>query len=350
MGLLVLGFGIKDSLDGVSDLQYEKYTKYHSSVVYNPMALSKDLDKFNENIKSNKDIKESLDVSMGVVNIKSDKKFDEKIGVFTTDNLTEFSKFFGLYNGNEKIEKLDDGIYINKKLSEKFSLVVGDEISFISNNKEYKGVVAGVFENHVGNFFVMNENTYEKTFFKRPIKNTKLLILNDGSKENIEKVINEVEKDSVVIKATDINVLKKIIDDASYSVNSIILVIVICSGFLSIVVLYNLSNINISERKREIATLKVLGFYPIEIDKYIYKETLILTVIGIFIGIFVGHSLHINIMEQLAMDSIRFFNKVKLVSYIYASVVTLLFTFVVYFIVKIILKKVPMIESLKDIE
>ena len=85
--------------DGVSDLQYEKYTKYHSSVVYNPMALSKDLDKFNENIKSNKDIKESLDVSMGVVNIKSDKKFDEKIGVFTTDNLTEFSKFFGLYNG-----------------------------------------------------------------------------------------------------------------------------------------------------------------------------------------------------------------------------------------------------------
>ena len=254
------------------------------------------------------------------------------------------------YHGNEKIEKLDDGIYINKKLSEKFSLVVGDEISFISNNKEYKGVVAGVFENHVGNFFVMNENTYEKTFFKRPIKNTKLLILNDGSKENIEKVINEVEKDSVVIKATDINVLKKIIDDASYSVNSIILVIVICSGFLSIVVLYNLSNINISERKREIATLKVLGFYPIEIDKYIYKETLILTVIGIFIGIFVGHSLHINIMEQLAMDSIRFFNKVKLVSYIYASAVTLLFTFVVYFIVKIILKKVPMIESLKDIE
>lgn len=350
MGLLVLGFGIKDSLDGVSDLQYEKYTKYHSSVIYNPMALSKDLDKFNEDIKSNKDIKESLDVSMGVVNIKSDKKFDEKIGVFTTDNLTEFSKFFGLYNGNEKIEKLDDGIYINKKLSEKFSLVVGDEISFISNNKEYKGVVAGVFENHVGNFFVMNENTYEKTFFKKPIKNTKLLILNDGSKENIEKVINEVEKDSVVIKATDINVLKKIIDDASYSVNSIILVIVICSGFLSIVVLYNLSNINISERKREIATLKVLGFYPIEIDKYIYKETLILTVIGIFIGIFVGHSLHINIMEQLAMDSIRFFNKVKLVSYIYASGVTLLFTFVVYFIVKIILKKVPMIESLKDVE
>lgn len=287
---------------------------------------------------------------MGAVNIKSNKKFDEKIGVFTTDNLDEFSKFFGLFDGDKKIDKLEDGIYINKKLSEKFSLSFGDEIAFVSNNKEYKGRVAGVFENHVGNFFVMNEKTFEQTFFKRPVKNAKLLVLNDGSKSNIERVIDEVGKDQVVVKTANIYDLKKIIDDASYSVNSIILVIVICSGFLSVVVLYNLSNINISERKREIATLKVLGFYPIEIDKYIYKETVILTFIGIVLGIFVGHSLHINIMEQLAMDSIRFFNKVKLISYIYSALVTLFFTFIVYFVVKIILNKVPMIESLKDIE
>ena len=350
MGLLVLGFGIKDSLDGVSDLQYSKYTKYHSSVIYNPMSLGKDLEKFNEDIKSNKDIKESIDISLISVNIKSKKTFDEKIGVFTTNNLSDFSKFFGLYNGDKKIEKLDDGIYINRKLSEKFSLSVGDEITFINNNKEYKGVVAGIFENHVGNFFIMNEKTYEQTFFRKPIKNTKLLILNDGSKSNIEKVINELEKDPVAVKGTNIHSLKRIIDDASYSINSIILVIVICSGFLSIVVLYNLSNINISERKREIATLKVLGFYPLEIDNYIYKETVILTMIGIGLGVFVGHSLHINIMEQLAMDSIRFFNKVKLISYIYSALVTLLFTFVVYFVVKIMLSKVPMIESLKDVE
>ena len=350
MGLLVLGFGIKDSLDGVSEIQYSKYTKYHSSVIYNPMSLEKDLEKFNEDIKANEDIKESIDLSLISVNIKSKKSFDEKIGVFTTDNLSEFSKFFGLYDGDKKIEKLDDGIYINRKLAEKFSLSVGDEITFINNNKEYKGVVAGIFENHVGNFFIMNEKTYEQTFFRKPIKNTKLLILNDGSKSNIEKVINELEKDPVAVKGTNIHSLKRIIDDASYSINSIILVIVICSGFLSIVVLYNLSNINISERKREIATLKVLGFYPLEIDNYIYKETVILTIIGIGLGVFVGHSLHINIMEQLAMDSIRFFNKVKLISYIYSALVTLLFTFVVYFIVKIMLSKVPMIESLKDVE
>lgn len=350
MGLLVLGFGIKDSLDGVSDLQYSKYTKYHSSVIYNPMSLEKDLEKFNEDIKANKDIKESIDLSLVSVNIKSKKSFDEKIGVFTTDNLSDFSKFFGLYNGDKKIEKLDDGIYINRKLAEKFSLSVGDEITFINNNKEYKGVVAGIFENHVGNFFIMNEKTYEQTFFRKPIKNTKLLILNDGSKSNVEKVINELEKDPVAVKGTNIYSLKRIIDDASYSINSIILVIVICSGFLSIVVLYNLSNINISERKREIATLKVLGFYPLEIDNYIYKETVILTIIGIGLGVFVGHSLHINIMEQLAMDSIRFFNKVKLISYIYSALVTLFFTFIVYFVVKIMLSKVPMIESLKDVE
>lgn len=350
MGLLVLGFGIKDSLDGVSDLQYSKYTKYHTSVIYNPMALQKDLDKFDEEIKADKDINESIDIATTSVNIKSDKSFDERIAVFTTDNLSDFSKFFALYNGEQKIEKLNDGIYINRKLAEKFSLSVGDEITFINNNKEYKGAVAGIFENHVGNFFIMNEKTYEQTFFRKPIKNTKLMLLNDGSKDNIEKVINDLEKNSVAVKGISIYSLKKIIDDASYSVNSIILLIVICSGFLSIVVLYNLSNINISERKREIATLKVLGFYPLEIDNYIYKETVILTMIGIFLGIFVGYSLHINIMEQLAMDSIRFFNKVKLISYIYSALVTLFFTFVVYFVVKIMLKKVPMIESLKDVE
>ena len=114
--------GIKDSLDGVSDLQYSKYTKYHSSVIYNPMSLEKDLEKFNEDIKANKDIKESIDLSLVSVNIKSKKSFDEKIGVFTTDNLSEFSKFFGLYNGDKKIDKLDDGIYINRKIFLVFSI------------------------------------------------------------------------------------------------------------------------------------------------------------------------------------------------------------------------------------
>ena len=350
MGLLVLGFGIKDSLDGVSEIQYSKYTKFSATIIYNPMALDKDLAKFNEEIKSNQDIKESFDIATTTVNIKAEKSFDEKITVFATDTINEFSKYFGLYDGEKKIETLEDGIYINRKLAEKFSLSVGDTITFINNNKEYKGAIAGIFENHVGNFFVMNEKTYEQTFFKKPVKNTKLLLLNDGSKENVDKVIHELEKNSVAVKGISIYSIKKAIDDASYSVNSIILLIVICSAFLSIVVLYNLSNINISERKREIATLKVLGFYPREIDKYIYKETVILTMIGITLGIFVGHSLHINIMEQLAMDSIRFFNKVKLISYIYSALITLFFTFIVYFVVKIILKKVPMIESLKDIE
>ena len=148
----------------------------------------------------------------------------------------------------------------------------------------------------------------------------------------------------------DIEVFKKLVDEASTSIDSIILVIVICSGFLSIVVLYNLSNINISERKREIATLKVLGFYPKEIDNYIYKETFILTIIGIILGIFVGKKLHINIMQDLTGDGLRFFNIIKLKSYVYSALITLFFTVVVYFIVKIILSKIKMIESLKDVE
>lgn len=350
MGLLVLGFGIKDSLDGVSALQYDKYTKYHLSVVYNPMDLEEKINKFTENIKNNKEIKDSVDVSMKSATIKSDIKFNEKVGIFTVFNMEEFSKFFGLYEKDEKIEELSDGIYINTKLAEKFSKKVSDELTFVTNNREYTYKIAGIFENHVGNFIIMNNRTHEKIFSKKPVKNTKLLILNSLEKEKANEITSEIEKEPVTVQVTDIEVFKTLVDEASSSVDAIILVIIICSGFLSIVVLYNLSNINISERKREIATLKVLGFYPNEIDNYIYKETFILTLIGIVLGVFVGNRLHINIMEKLAVDSIRFFNRIKLVSYIYSAMVTLLFTFIVYLVVKIILNKVKMIESLKDVE
>lgn len=350
MGLLVLGFGIKDSLDGISQLQYEKYTKYHLSVVYNPLDLEKNINKLKEDIKNNKDIKDSMTVSMDSADIKSDIKFNEKIGVFSVDNLDEFSKFFGLYEKKKKIESLDDGLYINTKLSEKFHKKVGDVLTFIVNNKEYSYKIRGIFENHVGNFIIMNEQTHEKIFSKKPIKNTELLILKSIQKDFVSKVRNDIEKNDSVLKVMDIEVFKKLVDEASTSIDSIILVIVICSGFLSIVVLYNLSNINISERKREIATLKVLGFYPKEIDNYIYKETFILTIIGIIFGIFVGKKLHINIMQDLAVDGLRFFNIIKLKSYVYSALITLFFTVVVYFIVKIILSKIKMIESLKDVE
>lgn len=350
MGLLVLGFGIKDSLDGVSHLQYEKYTKYHLSVVYNPLELEKNIDKFKENLKKDKDIKDSMPISMGSADVKSDIKFNEKLILFSVDDLNKFQNFFGLYDKNKKIEKLKDGIYINKKLNEKFNKNVGDEFNFTVNNKEYKEKIAGVFENHVGNFIIMNEKTYEKIFFKKPIKNTYLLTLNSIDKDFVKKVRSDIEKNESVIRVLDIESFKKAIDDASRSIDAIIFVIVVCSGFLSIVVLYNLSNINISERKREIATLKVLGFYPKEIDSYIYRETFILTIIGIIFGIFVGNRLHINIMQDLSVDIIRFFNIIKLKSYIYSATITLFFTFVVYLIVKIILSKVEMIESLKDVE
>lgn len=350
VGLLLLGFGIKDSLDGLSKIQYEKYTKYHFSVIYNPLDLYKNINKLEEDLKKDKDIKDITNVSVENVNIVSDIKFNEQIGMFTVDNFDEFVRFFGLYKKGKKIESLKDGIYINNKLSEKFNKKIGDNLTFIVNNKEYTYKIADIFENHVGNFIIMNDQTYENIFLKRPVKNSFLLILNSIEKNFVQKVRSDIEKNQTVVKVIDIESFKKSVDDISVSVNSIILVIVVCSGFLSIVVLYNLSNINISERKREIATLKVLGFYPKEIDTYIYKETFILTIIGIILGMFVGNRLHINIMEDLAIDTVRFFNIIKLKSYIYSILITLLFTFIVYLIVKIVLSKIKMIESLKDIE
>lgn len=350
MGLLVLGFGIKDSIAGVSTNQFGKYTKYHITANYNPVDLEKNIDKFNNEIKEDKRIKDSYDITLLGGNLKTDLDIETDVALMTIDDFDKFKNFFSMYENGKLVENLEDGLYINEKIAEKLKLRIGDKLSFIENNDEHSYKIAGIFENHLGNYIVMNSEVHENIFSKRQVKNSKLIILENPTEDEVNSVVKSLKEKEIVFRASDITFSRKVLDNLLESVGIIVWVMIICSGFLSMVVLYNLSNINISERKREIATLKVLGFYPKEVSAYVYRETLILTFFGVIFGVFVGRTLHENILKELSTDSVKFFETVSLQSYVIATILTFFFVFVIYFLVKLILRKINMIESLKDVE
>lgn len=350
MALLVLGFGIKDSISGVSSNQFGKYTKYHIITNYNPVNLEKNIEKFNEEIKKDKRIKDSYDLTMLKGSLKTDFDVETDVAIMTIDDYEKFKNFYTMYENGKEIKELEDGVYINEKISEKLKLKKGDNISFVENNSEHTYKISGIFENHLGNYIVMNSKVHENIFAKRQVKNSKLIILENNTEEELKSLTKDLKEKEIVFNASDITFSKKILDNLLESVNIIVLVMIVCSGFLSMVVLYNLSNINISERKREIATLKVLGFYPKEVSSYVYRETIILTFFGIILGIFVGKILHKNILRELSTDSVKFFEVVSINSYVIATLITFFFVFLIYFLVKLILRKINMIESLKDVE
>ena len=193
----------------------------------------------------------------------------------------------------------------------------------------------------------MNKETYEKNFeeFK-----TNIVYLNIDDIKNEEKLSRELLKNDNVISIVSSNVTINGTKETFKSLDSVVLILIVLSGSLSFVVLYNLSNINISERKREIATLKVLGFTNKEVDNYINKESIILTILGIILGLIFGILLTKVIMKTIEINLLRFIVNINLSSFIITSSLIMIFTIIVNIIIHFSLKKVDMIESLKSVE
>ena len=193
-----------------------------------------------------------------------------------------------------------------------------------------------------------------KEFYETNMKSykTNMLLINtkDMEQEKINTFSEDVLKIKSVASVTMISGLKETISDMLSTIDSVVVILVVASALLAFVVLYNLANINIGERQREIATLKVLGFYDREVDNYINKENMIFTVIGILIGLVFGTFLTYTIMGSIEIDTLRFMTKIFPLSYLYASMITLLFSLIVNFAVHFVLKKIDMIESLKSVE
>ena len=342
--LLLMGYGIKDSISSVVDLQYGKLERYdyvvnlkndrHIDEIISDIEFDKNNEDYIKYCAYNAMLAPSgRDVSVHI------KVVDEKI----------VDKIFGLYDANtdEKVNLSNNGIFVSNKFSEVNNLKVGDELEIASYQGEKAKVkIDRIITNYVSDYIYMSENLY-KQLFNEEIEYTSISVINKGDSTMLLDLPNVYSDVTAVL---DVATQTKSFDDMLEALNLIIIVIIIVAGALAFVVLINLTNVNISERVREIATLKVLGFRKNEVNSYIFKEVLLMSIVGAIIGLPLGVLEERFIMTVIDMEMCTFPNIIFYQSYIYSFAITIIFTIIVLFITKKTLRNIEMIESLKSIE
>lgn len=332
--LVLIGFAIKDSITGVGDIQYNDIFRYDNLMVLNNKL---DTDK----------VKDIYYFNQYTYDIKYEK--DNKTSVYTivgNDNKL-FYKYFNLkdYKNGNKL-KLKNGVIITKKLSEKLKAKVGSYITIQSSDKTKKKVkVDGIAENYIGNYIYISKNTYNNLFGNIAYN---MAVSKNNSSE--KKITDELLSNNKIITISFSKDLAQTANNEIKGLNQIVALLVIVSSMLSITVLYNLTSINISERKREIATLKVLGFTGKESNGYIYRETLIIVIIGILLGLLIGPYIHRFIIGYIEGESMTFLKTINILSFVYAGILNLLFALIMMIVTYFKLKQIDMISSLKSVE
>lgn len=339
--LMLCGFGIKDCIVDITNMQYGQTFKYDVTIYTNNLKLSEVQD-----ITNNPQIKDYTLAEVITGNVG-----ESNINMLITENQDQLSKIVNLYNeDNKKITLQKNEVIITDKLADNHNLTIGDQITVLdSDKKEYQFIISGIVKNYLGHYIYMSKETFENI---NEQYQPNIIYLNTPELSTTEKdeLSNELLAKDSVINVVHTSTLKDSVKDMLDSLNKVIVILVLLSALLSFVVLYNLSNINISERNREIATLKVLGFYDSEVDHYITKETIILTIIGIAIGLGLGIVLTNLTIGTVEMENYRFLRRINPLSFLYASIISSLFTIIVNYVTHFTLKKINMIESLKSIE
>lgn len=339
--LIFLGFALRDSVNGVGDKQYGEIFEYDNMFV------------LNNNIKTIKqtNIKDMIKNPLLFNQYSYDLKYGEDDSlsayVLIPSKMKTFEEYFNLldYKSGKKLKLNNDGVIITPKIADKLELEVGDKLTIQSINGEEKKVkIKGIAENYISNYIYISKDLYETLFNEEITYN--MIASNNNSKTKAKDILNS---GSVMT----INFSDDLMESANKEIkglNNIVVLIVVVSSMLALTVLYNLTSINISEREREIATLKVLGFNGRESNEYIYRETLVIVIIGIIVGLVIAVPLHRVITGFIEGDDMMFLKNVKVLSFVFASMLTLIFALIMQLVTYFKLKKVDMIESLKSVE
>ena len=337
--LLLAGYGIRDSVVNIPKKHFSEIMDYDDLIYHNgKIDLDSEIFK-NENIKGF--VNANINIGKLGVNSVNITSFED------CNNIESIIKLKSTKTNNKII--LEDGkIIISSKLADVENINIGDKVKLMDNsNKEYNLEIADIFENYIGHYIIMNKNTYEKNI--GDYKNNVIYL--KFNNEIVEKeIMSELMKDDNILTITNTVHSKETIDTMLKSLNKVVYILIIFSGLLSFVVLYNLSYINISERRREIASLKVLGFYNHEVDSYIIRENFIITILGIIVGMVLGKGFSYYIVDLIEVDLVRFIHQIDFISNIKTLLFMLGFTVIVSIIIHFTLKKINMIDSLKSVE
>lgn len=341
--LLVAGFGINDSISDIVNQQYNVIYHYDATVSAKTSEIT-------SQIKSLKGVKDVYEEDHLAVTTKIENK-DISTTVHIISNDKKFKDFCTLFNGNKEFDLDDSSVLISQKMATKLNKKAGDTIKIKdANNKVIKAKIKGVFTNYVGHHIYASESLYKSWNTNAKTTHIYLIKSKKTTKKFERNLGNKIMNIDGVQSVTFYSSLQKNFKDMIKSISYIVVVLVISAACLAFVVLYNLSNVNISERKREIATIKVLGFTRKEVDAYINRETILLTILGSLIGLGIGIGLHHLIMNLAEMDDIMFGRTINSISYVISFVMTIGFNAIINLCMHKKLNNIQMVESLKAVE
>lgn len=348
--LIVTGFGIKNSVSTIADIQYGEIWQYDGVIYYNDSLNQDEVLNAQSEFVAQKEIESSVSFSKESVVVGNDnKQYDASLEV-PSDN-DKFEEYIKLKTSNDKkLEIVDDGIMISAKVAELLDIEVDDEVTLNFNENIYKVTVKGVFELNFYHYIYMSETYYESLTNQQPQYLSGYFKIKDNDVKNENKLLEYVNGNKEIVGIGFVNTISETFKTQMASMDSVVVILIVFAALLAFIVLYNLTNINIQERKSEIATIKVLGFYPSEVNDYVFRENIILSFIGSIIGLGLGKIIHLLLIRTVEIEQAKFIRTLDLMSYLAAIVLTMLFTIGINFVMRGVLKKIDMVESLKSNE
>ncbi|GAA0107829.1 MULTISPECIES: FtsX-like permease family protein [Clostridium] len=350
MAMLVAGLALEKSTSSVMDIQFGKLIKYDAMVVFNDKNIEKENEEYNEALKSLKGYESSLNIYQDSVTFSKEGISKQTATMYVPENTDDLNDYI-LLNDREngtQYKLSNNGVIINEKLAKILNASVGDNIIVTdSDNNDHEVKVDNIVENYAGHYIYLSPSYYKEIFNNDPIYNAQLLKLN-SDREDDNKLSTTLMDNDKVINVTLASKMRSLSESADLGL--VMIVIIVASGSLAFVVLYNLININVSERIREISTIKVLGFYDSEVAMYIFRENIILTILGILAGSFLGKILYVFLVSTAEMDNMMMIPTVDMIGYAISGLITMFFAMLVMIMMHLKLKKVNMVDALKSIE
>lgn len=352
VALLLAGFGLADSISDIGDRQFNQVYNYDALVQVDTDESAEHIESLEETLLEQSLVRDVARVKQKNITIEATKQYDGI--VLVPENVEEFDQFIHLYDADdrERIYPLDDEqVIISEKLSKLTDVEVGDELTVLDNQDEPQTVIiGGIVEHYVDHYVYMSPTLYEQTFGETPDFDARFVQYDsdasgpEADEESFRQQIAEEPAALAIILQSDIFDL---IETSLGSLEVVTMVLIVSAGALAFIVLYNLTNINVSERVRELSTIKVLGFFDKEVTTYVYRETLTLTIMGIIVGMGTGIILNRFILDTAELDFLMFVREIHGSSYLYATLLMLGFSMIVMTVMHFKLKHIDMLEALK---
>ena len=347
--LIIAGFGMRSSLLFTMSRQYDELFHYSAQVTLADNALPEERAAVEDFLAGDSRVVNYIPCAASSATVVTPSySTTAYVEVMASDEIGKVVDLFD-YKSGDPIAMGDEGVYIDQKLSELLKVSVGDTF-FLDGDVRGDVTVAGIYEHYTGHFIYMTPGYYENALHAGSEPNAYLLNFTSDDTDTCNAIFEKLLDMSGVATTSRMRDTQDTYMHSMERVDFVVVIIILAAAALAMVVLFNLSNINITERQRELATIKLLGFYDREVSAYVYRENIVLTVFGILIGCFMGHWLHIYLVRSTEIDLMMFGRQTKATAYLYAAILTTIFSFLVNVLAHFRMKKIDMVESLKSAE